>query len=1012
MRSKAILGVFLVLFGFYSFAFGQAQTGSIRGLVVDESGDGLPGVTVTISSPNLMGKLSFLTSDKGEFRFPLCPPGEYAVKAEVQGFQPAENKGVIVNVGSTVDIRLALKSSEQNVEVAVTASAPVVDIRSSKIGVSITTDMVKNIPVKRDIADLVGVAPSVVPEETEPTFRKFVSIHGGALTQNAYAMDGVNITDPTRGYITKGVSFEAIEEVEMMTGGMSAEVGQAAGGYMNVVSKSGGNKFSGSATVLYNSKSLSSSTIPVAQLGAMGIPGVRLDKTFLDASASLGGPIIKDKLWFFVNGFVGKQVQESPFIPFTDPRGIFHDKYDAKRDSWMTFGKLTAQISSKLKFMGMWQYTNLNEDPNWNAISGRGAFSTYEAMTKQLDDSHTVSTVLTYLMGPSMFAELRGGFVYRYMDVPNLAEMRNDPTPAITDRLTSQRWGSYGNQELHHRYKWNGGLNITKFIDNFLGGNHELKVGAEYGYWYTEDDRGLKQPYAWGYFNGTPWYYNDTRPYVGRITIKTNPPRGSMFSRNESRRISAFLQDNMSIGKRLTLNLGVRYDTEHATRPEEIRKGYVDPYYNGLSNVLLPDLFSTHDLIAPEIKDFFVLSLLQPRIGMSYDLFGNGKTALKASFSRYGSTILAQDYGEIHPFLQSVQFRWSDLNKNGELDLPPTDTYSASSVPRLLLDPEEMRKTVNQKAKAPYVDEFIVGIQQEVLKNVSLSTNFIYKEDKNLIEYLDLANPLGGDMWLPYTTKEPGDDGKFGTGDDRDITVFALKDSAESPLLYRTNTPQLKRKYWGVEFILFKRMSNNWQFSGSAVFSKQYGNIGSNSYNTTGQEGFLTDPNYLINRWGRQNWDRPVQVKLMGTYSLPYGINLSAFYRFMSGAPMSEGTVSGGQIPFNRTVTIYFPDTIDGFAVRDPSVTVFAEPSGSKRNSPTSILDLRLEKTLRVPYGTLGLSVDVFNIFGSYRLQMSQDPGGYIYTDGTFERWPTYGNVLSAEGSRVVKLTVRYLFGR
>ena len=104
----------------------------------------------------------------------------------------------------------------------------------------------------------------------------------------------------------------------------------------------------------------------------------------------------------------------------------------------------------------------------------------------------------------------------------------------ITDRATNQSWGTYGTPELHHRYKLNAGLTVTRFLDNFLGANHELKIGAEYGYWYTEDDRGLAvNPHTIGYYNGTPWYYNDTQPYVGRIILSTVVPRGGMVYLNE-----------------------------------------------------------------------------------------------------------------------------------------------------------------------------------------------------------------------------------------------------------------------------------------------------------------------------------------------------------------------------------------------------------------------------------------------------------------------------------------------
>jgi len=1008
MKLKIIAGFFLLLFCVFSFAFGQAQTGSIRGYVNDDKGNALPGVNVTISSPNLMGTPAFLTTDRGEFRFPSCPPGVYLIKAEIQGFQTTERTDVIVHVGLTVDITLQLTPSAQNVEITVTAESPVVNTKSSKTAFSITNSMLLNLPINRNIYETVQHAPAVI-EEGGAGSGRMVSIHGGTLHQTTYAMDGV---DPYRGYISKGVVYDSIDEVEMMTGGISAEVGQMAGGYINVVSKSGGNELSGSLSALYNGTGFSKATIPATQTTAFGVPEPIFDKFNLDASATLGGPIIKDRLWFFVSPQYGRETQTTSFIPFTDPMGVYHATYLCKRTAPSIFTKLTAQISSKLKFMGMWQYLYSNEDPNWNQVSQKGAFSTYEALPYEIDKSHVASTVLTYVFDQNTFAEFRGGFVYKQLYAPTVAEKRHDPLPAITDRATGQRWGSYGIQELHNRYKWNFGLTVTKFLDNFLGANHELKVGAEYGTWNTSYDSGRSQPHSLGYFMGTPWYYNDTQPYVGRLTLSQSEPLGvGPAELTQCWRGTGFVQDNVSIGKRLTLNLGLRYDYENTSRPEEIRKGYVDPNFNGLSNILLPDFFPTYDMRSAAVNNIIVFGRFQPRLGFAYDLFGDGRTALKASFARYYDEILGASLGAIHPFNKSVTFYWYDLNKNGVIDLPPTDNYSAVSVPRLITDPAEIKSLVDPNLKAPYVDEFIVGVQHELVRDFSLTTNFIYRQNNSLNETRDLANPLGGDMWLPYTVTEPGDDGILGNGDDHTLTVFGLKKTADSPLLYRTNIDALVRKYWGVEFTFFKRLSDNWQFSGNVTYSKSYGNIGSGYYDSSGTRGIYTDPNNLINYWGRLTWDRPLVVRLMGTLILPYGINFSAYYRYMSGAPVAEGE-SSSPTQFNRTMTVYFPTTVNGFAVKNASVVVKAEPWGSKRNSDTSSFDMRVEKTFRVGFGTLGFYVDVFNVLGSYRLTLSQDPGGYLYANGTFSRYPTYGKLLIAEGARVVKLTVRYRFGR
>jgi len=1011
VKKKEILQILFVpilIFFIFSFVLAQRQTGTIFGTITDEEGNPLPGATVIISSPSLMGMQSFMTTTEGSFRFPACPPGKYVVRVELSAFQTVERPGVIVNVGSSVRIDLTMKPATIEEAIIVTAPMPVVDTTSAKVTSLFTSELIENIPIGRDIYELVKTQPSLVAEG--PDYRKMVSIHGSTLEQSTYSLDGVDLTDPHRGYISKGISFDAIEEVEMILSGHGAEVGRTAAGYINVVTKSGGNNFSGGITAMYAMEDMFSSTISDAQLDSLGLPSPIFDMFNYDLSLTLGGPIIKDRLWFFLNPQIIQLKRSTNFIPFTDAHGEYHGPFDREHQDYGGFAKLTAQITPKLKYMAMWQYLDMREDPA--SIFG-GPKAAKEISNWWLDYSHTLSNVLTFVIDQNTFVEARAGYVFRKMLLEDYYERGEAPlVPWQRDVYYGTLWGLHSpGSEDYRRKKLDVDLNLTRYVDDFLGVNHEFKAGVDYTWWYCKSAWYSQYPYEEYYYKGLPWEYHRITPYLGDFWVaNVNPTAEENWNLDKLQRYGFYVQDVLSIGKRLTLNIGLRYDSTHFTKPEEIRKGWYDDDNNGLVNVLLPEVFATYDQTAPEIKDMVVWNLWQPRIGLTFDPFGDGKTALKASFSRYAEKWIAKFGQPIHPFNWqriSAGFLWWDDNQNGIRDLPPVDSYQPWRIPQVITDPDKLTEWVDPDLSSPYTDEFTSGIQRELFKDFSAGLTFIYRENKNNMDQIDKANPMDGDMWVPYTVTDPGADGIFNTGDEQNLTVFALKKEAENPLIYRTNVEELKRKYWAVELVMQKRMSNNWQLSGSVTYSKMYGNLGAGYHDTHGDQNLYTNPNSMINRWGRLNWDRPLMVKLMGTLILPYNINLSAYYRYMSGSANAHLT---RWRPITRTLTVFFPSSVDGFAPKYTSVTVNAEPSGSKRQSSISYLDIRLEKEFTLGFGRLGIYVDVINLLGFNRIISQLNNGGYLYPDGTFERYPTYGNILEAEGVRSFRFTLRFHF--
>ena len=1006
-KNLIVLSLIFMVMGFFSYALPQAQTGSIRGAVYEEQKNLLPGVTITLTSPSLLGAQSFVTSNSGEFRFPACPPGTYAIKAEISGFQTMEKSGIIVHVGMSVEINFELKPATLNESVTVTAASPMIDTQSPKLATKVTNDMITNIPLQREVYEVAKLAAGIVDEgPAADTNRKGLSVHGGTIYQTVYAVDGVSLADPYYGYITKDISFDAIDEAEIMTGGLPAEIGYSSAGYVNVVSKSGGNRLSGGLSLQYNGEPTQIPAEPDNFVAAYGLAKIVADRYVLDGALDIGGPILKDKIWFFANPRLKSSARTSPFIPFTDPQGVYHPAHEVKALYDIEFLKLTAQITNRLKFMTMGERVNMNADPDFGQI---GPKRSYDANSNWTDRGTHLSNVLSYVINQDTFTEARLGYIKRWQNILDNGErVTGKPQARYYDRYTGYYWNSYGNNQYYDRWRWNASLKFVRYQDKLFGVNHEFKAGLDYSRNQTIQDPSHLMPVSYNWYNGTPWNYQDTTPYKGSFSASTRSLRlGDSPKTDQFWVLGGFIQDTFTIARRLTLNLGLRYDSSHGSRPLERQKGWVDTNFNGLLNILLPDVFTTQDLVTPALNNIINWSSLQPRVGLTFDIFGDAKTMLKASFSRYAEAYTTVWMGVLHPFGSSASFDWWDDNRNGLFDLPPIDRYFATSIPLIVTDPAALRQQIDSNQTSPYTDEISAGIEHEFNPVFSLGLNFTYRDNRNINETLDLNNPLGGDMWLPYTVTDPGNDGKFGTGDDAPITVYAQKKDALPVKRYLTNVPGVKRRYLGTELSLMKRMSDNWQLSASITYSKAYGNLGGDAWDTS-ITGLYTNPNNLINAWGRTTWDRPLMIKIMGTVKLPYGFIASGYYRYSTGTAYEDW----GRANLSRTLTVYFPATVNGFAPKTSSVTVKAEPPGTVRGKDTDILDVRLEKEF--PVGRLwrlGVFVDVFNVLGYSRLYVDLNKGGYIYADGSFSRNPNYGQRLAIfEGTRTAKFSMRFSF--
>jgi hypothetical protein len=649
-------------------AFSQSrETGAIRGVVTDDQGIALPGVAVTLTSENLMGSRNYVTDANGEFRFPAIPPGEYQLRFELQGFGTLVREKIRLNTTSTLSFDVQLRPAAVAEEVTVIAQSPTIDVKSTETAsVTLSNEILRNIPYNQFTANIVNLAPGVNND---------VAFGASESTGIAYSMDGVNVADPEAGSAWVFSDHNIIEEAKVMGVGLPAEYGNFTGVIFNLVTKSGGNEFSGHFEFNFQGYRDDSSFWQAENNAAylddfpeLSSPTSKL----MDINGHMGGPIVKDKLWFYT----GVQFYRTQNRPTGFPEDV-----DYKQPRF--FGKLTSQFTSSLNMSVAFQTTAYQG-------TNRGASSTAspEACVTQDSPDWLASFSLTQILSPETFFDLKSNyFKGRYYLDPEVGF----DAYAHFDLDDNMRYDSAGYFFYADRARFGTNASLTHYAEDFLAGSHEFKFGAEV-------ERSMARN-RYGYTGtggplGNAVYYVDYHQYG-----YTGPYLAYQYEGYESNtrytRVEAFVQDNWQIAKRLNISLGLRFSQ----------------YWGDVKGIS---------------GSVYQANRIAPRLGFTFDILGDKTTILKAHYGEFSEAMLTAYHDRMNPvgnYSDSIGWYW-DL-----------DAGDWAEWYRIVRSPYEMDPDI----KHPYMTQWTVGIERELFKDTALSLTYINRRWHNTIGPVDRA---------------------------------------------------------------------------------------------------------------------------------------------------------------------------------------------------------------------------------------------------------------------------------
>jgi hypothetical protein len=678
-RSSEIAFLALFLLSFLETTEAQVITGNILGTVRDETGAVVPGALATIRSPALLGgPATCVTNEKGQYRFPALAPGIHSLTVEISGFRTYIEEGLRVQVGATLEQSITLTIAAVAESLTVTSESPVLDTKDSGQSTHYGNEYLQNTPIRRfSMFDLIKSAPGMSPVRPATGASSGVSAFGSGVNENTYLVDGTDFTGAYGGGAVPWVDTDIIEEIQIIGLGASAEYGNLQGAVFNVVSRQGGNDFDFDASYYGQFQELTSRPVKLPCDCPEGETGY-LRNLYRDFTTHLGGPILRDRLWFF-GGYQYQRDYDSQ--PGSDSR--FPREFDADRIFW----KINWQITPNLKMM-----TNYHDD-FWG---GTGPFTvSFPYASGITDNGHNPSLTfadLTHIVSPNTFWDARvSGYYWTGKNVPNF----DYSSPAHLDLATGVWSGGsiWFASASESRSVAHG--KVSHYATDFLHGDHDFKFGVQFVAARTDQ--------AWGRPGGAIYYDYYGEPYLAYF-------RQPYVYGGASRSLGAYADDSLTFGERLTLNLGLRFDHSSAIS-QDLAK------FNAVGE-------ETGETVHG-LGTLYTWNVVSPRLGFNQKLTSDGRSLLHGNWGRYHQGVFVSEPAAVHPGITPLTTAFFD---------PATGGYTDVAA---VLDPKAQLR-IDPETRPPYTDQFSIGFERQLFTNVAVTTTYVHKEGRDFIGWKDI----------------------------------------------------------------------------------------------------------------------------------------------------------------------------------------------------------------------------------------------------------------------------------